>query len=96
MRERWNGDPAELGEVRLDITTLTLEEASQAEAASGRSVTDLLRGAASRKLLALFVHGLRNYENAPRWSELSSLRLLDASPSHSQEDSGSPSQTSGS
>lgn len=84
----------ELRNVTLDVSTLTLGEAAEAERQSGMTIGELARGRASLKLLALFVHGLRNYAPAPSWSELSNLRLLDASSSTTQPTPDGASQTS--
>lgn len=83
MQARAPGEPLRLEEWRsitLDVSTLTLGEASKAEQASGLSLEKLARGA-SLRLLAMFVHGLRNYDVPPTWSELSSLTVIDVSPS---------------
>jgi hypothetical protein len=67
--------------VTLDISTLTLGEAASAEIASGLTLQQMLRSQAARKMLALYVHRLRSSGDAPSWSELANLRLLDASSS---------------
>lgn len=58
----------------LDIATLTLGEMSEAERQSGRSFDGLLRGRATRKLLALFIHELRTSAQPRSWQELSDLK----------------------
>ena len=58
----------------LDIATLTLGEMSEAEAQSGRSFDGLLRGRATRKLLALFIHEQRTSGKPRSWQELSDLK----------------------
>lgn len=70
--------------VTLDITTLTLGEAAAAEIASGATIQQLAKGRATLRLLAMFVHELRTSAAPRSWSELSNLRLLDASSSTSQ------------
>ena len=60
----------------LDVATLTLGEMAEAEAQSGRSFNTLLRGAATAKLLALWVHEYRNSEKPRSWQELSSLKAF--------------------
>ena len=70
--------------VTLDITTLTLGEAAEAEIASGKTLQQLVKAQTGRLLLALFVHELRSSGQPPNWSELSSRRLLDASSSIGQ------------
>lgn len=96
MRQRAPNEPLALEEwrsVTLDISTLTLGEASAAEQASGLSIERMARGATLR-LLALFVHGLRNYDVPPSWSELSSLKVIAAPSSPSPEYSDGRSETS--
>ena len=81
MQTRAPGEPLRLEEwqsITLDVATLTLGEASKAEQASGLSLDKLARGA-SLRLLALYVHGLRNYDVPPTWSELSNLTVTDVS-----------------
>ena len=70
--------------VTLDITTLTLGELASAERASGLSYQEMMRGTFSRLLLAMYVHELRNSDEPRSWSDLSNLRLLDASSSIAQ------------
>jgi hypothetical protein len=60
----------------LDIKTLTFGEMAEVEAQSGRSFNSLLRGAATGKLLALWVHEYRNSEKPRSWQELSDLRAF--------------------
>jgi hypothetical protein len=70
--------------ITLDIDSLTLAEMAQAEAETGRSFDRLLTaGAATRRLLALWVHEQRSSERPRTWSELGSLRLSDVSSSAS-------------
>lgn len=77
----------ELATVTVDVSTLTLGEAAKAEIASGLSLQEILRSSMARKILAMFVHELRTSEQPRSWSDLSSLRLLDASRSTSPSDS---------
>lgn len=71
--------------ITLDIRTLTLGELAEIERQSGRDATALLAaGRASRRLVAIFVHELRTSAEPRSWSELSSLRLLDAQSSTSR------------
>lgn len=70
--------------ITLDVTTLTLGEAADAEIASGLTLQQMLRSQAARKLLALYVHELRSSGRKRNWQELSTLRLLDGSSSISQ------------
>jgi len=94
MEKRWSGDPADLGDVRLDVSTITLGEATRAEMESGYTISQLVGGGVTRKLLAVYIHGLRNYAEPPKWSELSDLRLLDVSPSTSRLSPGNRSPKS--
>lgn len=87
-------DLAELAEVRFDVTTLTLAEAAEAERQSGWTIGEIVKSRTALKVLAMFVHGLRHYDVRPSWSELSSLRVLDVSPSSSPSRSAGPSATS--
>lgn len=87
-------DVEKLRNVTFDLSTLTLGEAGEAERQAGTSIGAMLRSPSTVRLLALFVHGLRTSAEPPSWSELSSLRLLDASPSRSPEPKDSPSPTS--
>lgn len=77
-------DPAEIGDVTLDIGTLTLGEAAKLEAASGQDLSDLLARQSGRMLAAVFVAVLRRSGSAPPWSEISNLRVLDVSSSTSR------------
>lgn len=99
MRQRTPGEPLVLDEWRditLDISTLTLGEASRAEQDSGLSIEEMARGATLR-LLAMYVHGLRTYDVPPKWSELSSLGAIAVLSSRSPDISdGPPSPSSGS
>lgn len=81
----------DLATVTLDLETLTMGEAAEAERQSGQPLSVLLRSPMSRRMLGWFVHGLRSSERPPSWSELSSLRLLDVSQSRSPEPKDSPS-----
>jgi hypothetical protein len=65
--------------IRLDITSLTLGEAAEAEEQSGKSIQALVKGRATMLLLAVFVHELRSSEQPRSWSELANLPLLDVS-----------------
>jgi hypothetical protein len=70
--------------ITLDIDSLTLAEMATAEEQSGRSFDRLLTsGAATRRLLALWVHEPRSSERPRNWKELGNLRLADASSSAS-------------
>lgn len=80
--------------VKLDLDSLTLGEIMAAEDASGIDGSKLLKMSGHRRVLALFVNRLRTSGNAPEWQELTSLRLLDASPGPSPSPVDSPSQTS--
>jgi len=64
-------------EVTLNLSTLTLGEAAQAEIESGLTLQQMIRSSAARKILALYVLELRSSGDRRSWSELSSLRLLD-------------------
>lgn len=79
--------------ITLDITTLTLGEMVEVEAQSGRSIDRLMRGAAGRRMVALFVHGLRSSGESPSWQQLSSRRLIESSPSTSPSSPDSASET---
>jgi hypothetical protein len=79
--------------ITLDVTTLTLGEAADAEIASGLTLQQMLRSQAARKLLALYVHELRSSGPKRNWSELSSLHLLDGSSSISPSVPGGVSET---
>lgn len=87
-------DPATLKDVTLDIGTITLGEAAEAERQSGMTIGELAKGRATLRLLALFVHGLRTSAVPPSWSDLSTLRLLDVSPSTSPSPQADPSASS--
>ena len=80
--------------VTLDISTLTLGEAAQAEIESGLTLQQMIRSSAARKLLALYVVELRSSGSKRSWKELSSLRLLDGSSSTQLSDSAGVSETS--
>jgi len=86
-------DLEDLSAVTFDISTLTLGEAGEAERQSGLPISSILRSPSTLRQLAIFVHLLRNSAKPPRWSELSSLRLLDALPSPSPGPSDNPSET---
>lgn len=87
-------DLAELSEVRLDLTTVTLGEAAEAEKSSGWSIGEIVKSPTARRVLAMFLHGLRNYDEWPSWKELASLRAVDVSSSTSDSDSASHSERS--
>lgn len=91
---RWQDDLATIREVKLDISTLTLGEAAAAEVASGYTIQQLAKGRATLRLLAMYIHVSRNYGVTPQWSELSNLRLLDASSSTSPDTQDAPTETS--
>ena len=96
LLQRKPGDPLILDQwrdIKLDLSTLTLGEASSAEQSSGISIDKMARGATLR-LLAMYVHGLRNFDVPPDWSELSSLPATAVLRSSSPEDSAGASQTS--
>jgi hypothetical protein len=82
-------EPATLGEITLDIRSLTLGEAAEAEMASGKPLKALLASKAAVRMLAIFVHVYRASGEPPSWSELSSLRILEL------KSSTSPSQPDG-
>lgn len=77
-------DLAQLREVTLDIGTLTLGEAAEAERQSGMRIEDIARSTAAMRMLAIFVYLLRSSAKEPRWSDLAALRLVDVSRSTSQ------------
>lgn len=68
-----------MAEVTFDVDSLTLGEMAAAEQASGLDMTVLMSKTALRLMLVVFVQRLRSSGSAPKWSELQSLRLLDAS-----------------
>jgi hypothetical protein len=83
--------------ITLDIDSLTLAEMALAEEQSGRSFDRLLTaGAATRRLLALWVHEQRSSERPQTWSELGNRRLSDVSSSTSpSEPAGVPPTSEG-
>jgi hypothetical protein len=81
-------------EVTLNLSTLTLGEAAQAEIESGLTLQQMIRSSAARKILALYVLELRSSGDRRSWSELSSLRLLDGSSSTSPSEPAGASLTS--
>lgn len=87
-------NPADWREVTLDVATLTLGEAAEAERQSGLTIQQIAKGRATLKLLAMFVHGLRHSAKPPSWQELGSLRFLDVSLSTSQESRAGTSEPS--
>ena len=87
-------DPTTLRDVTLDLSTLTLREAAEAERQSGWTIGEIAKSRTALKVLALFVHGLRSSAHAPSWSELSDLRLLDVSSSTSRSPGAGASETS--
>lgn len=87
-------DLAALSAVTLDLTTVTLGEAAEAERASGWSIGEIVKSPTARRVLAMFLHGLRNYDEWPNWKELASLRAVDVSSSTSVSASASRSETS--
>jgi hypothetical protein len=74
---------AKVNEITLDVDTLTLGEMMAVEDASGKDITQLLSRTTGRRMLALFVHQLRNSDSLPRWSELGRLKVHDELPSSS-------------
>jgi hypothetical protein len=74
-------DSGELDEIRLtlDVNTLTLGEMAQMEAESGQPFAQLLatamRGGATRRLLALWVHEHRSSAQPRSWRQLGDLRV---------------------
>jgi hypothetical protein len=80
--------------ITLDVATITLGEAADAEIASGLTLQQMLRSQAARKLLALYVHELRSSGPKRNWRELSTLRLLDGSSSTSPSEPDGVSETS--
>ena len=87
-------DLVELREVKLDVSTLTLGQAAEAERASGWSIGEIAKSRTAMRVLAMYVHGLRHYDVRPSWSELSSLRALDALSSTSSTPGDGDSATS--
>jgi hypothetical protein len=85
-------DPATLGAVTLDVSTLTLGEAAAAELASGVPIEKMARSRAMLRMLAIFVHVYRTSGEPPSWSELSNLRLLDVRSSTSPSPPGGTSE----
>lgn len=67
--------------VTLDITTLTLGEAAEAEMASGKTLQQLVKSRTALLILALFIQEYRNSGLVPSWSELASRKVLDVSSS---------------
>lgn len=67
--------------VTLDITTLTLGEAAEAEIASGKTLQQLVKSRTALLILALFIQELRSSDSAPSWSELANRKVLDVSSS---------------
>jgi hypothetical protein len=69
----------------LDVNTLTLGEMSQLEVESGQPFSQLLgtalRGGATRRLLALWVHEHRSSERPRSWRQLGDLRVSVSSSS---------------
>jgi hypothetical protein len=63
----------------LDVNTLTLGEMAQMEAESGQPFAQLLatamRGGATRRLLALWVHEHRSSAQPRSWRQLGDLRV---------------------
>lgn len=86
-------DLTELAEVKLDLSTVTLGEAAEAEKSSGWALAEILKSTIARRVLAMFLHGYRNYDEWPSWNELASLRAVDVSSSTSDSDSVSRSET---
>ena len=81
-------------EITFDLSTLTLGEAAEAERQSGWSIGEIVKSRTALRILGVFVDGLRTSERKRSWSEVSSLRILDVSPSTSREPKDSPSETS--
>lgn len=94
MEPRQQANISDYAEVTLDLRTVTIGELAAAEMASGESYEALLRSKMGRKLLAMFLHELRTSAQPRPWSELSSLRLLDASSSPSASSPDGVPQTS--
>jgi hypothetical protein len=70
--------------ITLDIDSLTLAEMALAEEQSGRSFDRLLTaGAATRRLLALWVHEHRTSAQPRSWRQLGDLRVSVSSSSES-------------
>lgn len=78
----------------FDLDSLTLGELAAAELASGQDATVLLGKTGHRRLLALFVLGLRSSGQPPSWTSLESRRVLDVSSSPSASPVDNPSATS--
>lgn len=81
-------------ELTFDVSTLTLGELAAAERASGIDGSELVARTAHRLLLGVFVLRLRSSGQPPSWSELTSLRVLDAQSSLSASEPDSPGATS--
>lgn len=95
MQPRKENEPLILEDwahIVLDVSTLTLGEASRAEQSSGLSIEQMARGATLR-LLAMYVHGLRTYDVPPSWSELSNLQAIAVIRSTSRDTSDGDSET---
>lgn len=80
--------------VTFDLDTLTLGELAAAEDASGQDASVLLSRSAHRRILALFVLGLRSSGQPPSWKLLESRRVLDGLSSPSASPVDSPSEKS--
>jgi hypothetical protein len=77
-------------DVTLDLSTLTLGEMSECEMQSGRSFDQLMKGKATQRMVALFVHGLRHFAPTPSWSDVANLHLSDVRSSTSRSRSDGP------
>lgn len=77
-------DAIDWAALTIELETVTIGEMAAIEAASGRDFLRLLSsGAATRRLIALYLIELRHSEPRRSWSELSSLRPLANGPSTS-------------
>ena len=94
LRTLTTDDLAKLSAVTLDLNTVTMGEAAEAERESGWSIGEIVKSPSARRVLAMFIHGLRHYDVRPSWKELASLRAVDVSQSTSHSQSDSPSETS--
>ena len=76
--------------VAFDPNSVTLGEMDAAEQASGLGMSDLLKSRTRQLMLGVFVTQLRSSGQAPKWSDLRDLRIVDASSSLSGSEPDSP------
>lgn len=67
---------AELRELEVDVSTVTLGHMVEIEMQSGKEFGRLLLSPVGRKLVALFLREWRKLGTAPSWHELSSRQVL--------------------